>query len=73
MTKIVNLFGYDVSTALRNIADGIDEGKFEDTGCTVICGTDVFYCGNVDDNTAATEAIWDMTFGIHRLMAATHE
>jgi len=54
--------------ALRNIADAIEQGEYEDNEATVIIGTDVFHVGQSDDAKAAENAVWNMTFGIHKLM-----
>jgi hypothetical protein len=56
--------------ALRNIADGMDSGEFCAENVTIIAGTEVFHCGCVDDARAAMEAVWNMTYGIHKLMNA---
>lgn len=55
-------------TGLRDIANGIEEGRFSGDSVTVIAGTDVFHLGCLNDAQAAQEAIWNMTFGIHKLM-----
>lgn len=61
-------------TALRAIADGMDSGDFDTEDVTIIVGTDVFHCGQVADDRAAVQAVWNMVFGIAKLMrAATNE
>ena len=60
----------NVALALRNIADSIDAGDINGESCTLILGADVFYLGEFDDGKAAVGAIWDMTYGIHKLMSA---
>jgi len=56
------------ATALRNIADMMDDGEITAEECTVIAGTDVFHCGEFDDGRAAANAIFNMTMGIQKLM-----
>lgn len=56
--------------ALRNIADMIERGDIPDGQATVIIGSEVFHTGCVDNAEAATEAIWNMTYGTHKLMSA---
>lgn len=60
----------DIPTALRNIADGIESGDFVGDNCTVIIGKDVFHSGDFNEALAIVNAVWNMTFGIHKLMAA---
>ena len=59
-------------TALRNIADAMESGEFTMQDVTVIAGTEVFHCGQVDDAKAATEAVWNMVYGISKLMYRAH-
>ena len=67
--KVIQLFpSGDIPETLRNIADGVESGEFECTGCTVILGTDIFQIGAPTLEKAAEQSIWDMTFGIHKLM-----
>lgn len=58
----------DAAEMLRNIADLMDDGSIASEDCTLIVGTDVFHAGDVDDETAATHAIFNMTMGIQKLM-----
>lgn len=60
-------------TALRYIADGIEEGRYDGTSVTVIAGSDVFHAGCIDKAQAAQEAVWNMTYGTHKLMARIFE
>jgi len=60
----------NVSLGLRNIADQIDNNGIEQNDCTVIIGSEIFHLGVVSDEEAATQAIFNMTFGIHKLMNA---
>jgi len=59
----------NVSEALRNIADSIDDGDLVAEDCTLVIGTDVFHLGCVDDGKAAVDATFNLTLGIHKLMA----
>ena len=71
MSNVVSLFpNAKVSEALRNIAQALDDEvlELEGTGCTVVLGKDVFHLGCVDDAIAAGDAIFNMTFGIQKLM-----
>ena len=68
MTNVIQLKPCgNAAQALRNIADMIDGGEISNE-CTVICGTEVFHCGEIDDGRAAESAIFNMTMGIHKLM-----
>ena len=60
----------NASTALRNIADMLDNGELDVDEVTVIAGTEVFQCGIFDDGRAAESAVFSMTYGIHKLMNA---
>lgn len=57
-----------VADALRNIADEFDSGKRDGQEVTLIIGLEVFHIGCDDDNEAAASAIFDMTFGLQKLM-----
>lgn len=61
----------DVAATLRSIADNIDSGEYSSDSCTIILGSDVFHAGCVSDQQAASDAVFNMTFGIHKLMKAT--
>ena len=58
----------NAAIALRNIADRMESGEIKSDECTVIAGVSVFHCGTFDDETAATNAIFNMTLGIAVLM-----
>jgi hypothetical protein len=47
----------------------MDRGEFTEREVTVIAGPDVFHVGCVDDARAAEQAVWNMTYGVHKLMA----
>lgn len=60
-----------VSVGLRNIADAIDRGEYAyEKDCTLVMGTEVFQLGEIDDSRAAVNAVWDLTYAVHKLMAA---
>ena len=66
---VISLFpNQSISEGLRNIADDVDSGDLPDDGCTVILGKEVFHLGCASDEQAATDAVFNMTMGIHRLM-----
>tara|TARA_Y100000782_G_C10009885_1_gene192368 strand:- start:14 stop:466 length:453 start_codon:yes stop_codon:yes gene_type:complete len=62
----------DAAQALRNIADRIESGELPNEA-TVVCGPEVFHAGQVDDARAATDAVFNLTVGIHRLMRPVME
>ena len=55
-------------TTLRNIADMIESGELKADKVTVIAGSEVYQGGVFDDGEALKEAVFSMTFGIHKLM-----
>ncbi len=59
----------DIPTALRNIADSVEEGNLNGDDCTLIIGMDVFHIGAADDAESAANAVFNMNFGIQKLMA----
>ena len=63
----------NLAVALRNIADAYEAGEYESKTCTLIIGVEVFHLGVFDDSQAAQNAVWDMTYGIHKLMKAGQE
>jgi len=71
MSNVIQLIpNRDVPTGLRNIADAMEAGEYPDDGCTLIIATDVFYLGAVTDEQAAADAVFDMTYGLHKMMNA---
>lgn len=58
--------------SLRNIADMMDSGEIANDECTLIAGTEVFHCGQVHDDQAAANAVFNMTYGISKLMQTVH-
>jgi len=70
MGKVIQLKPtQNVPNTLRNIADLYEQGEFEGT-CTLVIGTEVFHFGASTDENAAVNTIWDLEFGIHKLMSA---
>lgn len=61
----------NASVALRNIADQLDSGELDVDEVTVIAGTEIFQCGQYDEAKAVEGAVFNMTFGIHKIMNAT--
>ena len=69
--EVVKLFrDQSVSDGLRNIANYVDSGELPSDNCTIIIGTEVIHLGNVSDEQAAADAIFNMTLGTHKLMKA---
>lgn len=59
----------NIPAMLRKLADEIEEGAIICDRVTLIAGREVRCFGPVDDARAAEQAIFDMTWGIHRLMS----
>lgn len=57
-----------ISKTLRYIADSVDKGELEGDA-TIVIGTKIFHVGQVHSDQAVKEAIWDMTYAIHKLMS----
>lgn len=73
MGKVVKIKGcLDAAQALRNIAEQIESGELPNEA-TVVCGTEVFHAGQVNDAQAAADAVFNLTVGIHRLMKPVME
>jgi len=68
MSEVINLFGNDPEKALRNIADMIADGELPNNSATVIIGSEVFHAGNIPDDQAVLEAVFNMNVGIHKLI-----
>lgn len=67
--SVIRMFpNQHIPTGLRNIAEGIEDGEYSGDDCTLIIGSDVFHLGCSDDAQAATDAVFNMTLGIHKLM-----
>lgn len=58
--------------ALRNIADQIESGEINAEECTVIVGAEVYHCGQHNDTIAVTNAVFNMVFGISKIMIAAN-
>ena len=58
----------DLANSLRDIASGLENGALEGDSCTLIINNAVFHLGTFDDDKALEKSIFDMTFGIHKLM-----
>lgn len=58
----------NVALALRNIADRVDAGEYDEQNCTLVIGTDIFQIGTFDDDSAAILAVWNLNYAIHKLM-----
>jgi hypothetical protein len=67
--KVVPIAGcMDVPAQLRDLADKIEEANDPAIRVTLVVGRDVYCWGPVDNGRAAESAIFDMTYGIHKLM-----
>lgn len=78
MTKTMNKVipiknSINMPGTLRRIARLIDIGEIETDSVTVIAGTEVFNAGIVNDEKSIERAIFDMNFGIHKIMTAAVE
>lgn len=58
----------DTPARLRELADKIETSGSSQVTVTIIVGSDVYCWGPLTDQRAAEAAIFDMTFGIHKLM-----
>jgi hypothetical protein len=69
MSNVVKLHpSTDIPQGLRNIAASIERGEVDGESCTIIIGLNVYNLGSADDGKAAANAIFDMTYGVQRLM-----
>ena len=71
--KIIQLNpeGLNPALGLRNIADQYEAGEFgRNTPVTLVIGREVFHLGTHGDTEAALQAVFDMNFGIHKMMNA---
>lgn len=57
-----------IAETLRSIADAIDSGEYPATSATLVLDSLVFHMGPVSEQAAIQDAIWNMTFGIHKIM-----
>jgi len=58
----------DVEAGLKQLLIAIDADVYENEQCTIIIGNDVFHFGGITEHESKTEAVSNMTFGIHKLM-----
>ena len=71
MTKVKEIKPcVNAQETLRRIARLMDSGKINCSNVTVIAGVDVFQCGEFNDSDAAANAVFNMNFGIAKLMKA---
>jgi hypothetical protein len=69
MTNVQPIKAYvDVVATLRGLADDIASGNLEVDGVTIIAGTRIYHCGQVDDGRAAVNAVFDMNVGLALMM-----
>ena len=60
----------NIAKVLRDIAEEIESGDIVCDHVTVIAGSEVYCLGLVSDSKSAESAIFDMTYGIHKIMYA---
>lgn len=60
-----------IAEVLRGIADDIDSGEIVTESVTVIVLPDVWQVGDLTEEQASTDAVFNCTFAIHKLMRAT--
>lgn len=71
MGKVVNLKPVnDAPAMLRRVADRMERGEISREDGTLIVDGDVYHFGEMDDETAAQAAIFNMNYGIAKLIAA---
>ena len=58
----------DLATGLRELADSIESGEIDADRATLIMNSEVSQLGIYDDSRAAEQAVFDMVFGISKLM-----
>lgn len=57
-----------IAETLRRIADEIDAGEHPATSATLVLDSQVFHMGPVSVEAAVRDAVWNMTYGIHKIM-----
>jgi hypothetical protein len=62
-----------IQQCLRNIADSLDEGEYEADSATLVLGTGVFHMGTIKNEVAVRDAVWNLNYAIHKLMAPCFE
>lgn len=71
MGKVVNLKPVkDAPAMLRRVADSMERGEISRDDCTLIVDGDVYHFGEMDVENAAQAAIFNMNYGIAKMMAA---
>jgi hypothetical protein len=63
----------DILANLRKLADRLESGEITPLHVTCIAGSQVMCFGPVNADKAAEGAIFDMTWGIHYLMATANK
>jgi hypothetical protein len=63
----------NVARVLRNIADDIDKGRYKGKTATLVLDDEVFHMGTINDEFSARDAMWDLNYGIHKLMSPCFE
>lgn len=58
----------DVAQGLRNLAEEIENGNFYCDNVTLIMNSEVSQLGQFTDERAAEKAVFDMVFGISKIM-----
>lgn len=71
MAEIVKLYR-SAPEMLRSIADAMDDGWISDDECTLVTGQEIYHCGG-SDNLVAARAVFNLQFGISKMMAAALE
>lgn len=59
-----------VVEGLRKLADTIERGDIDAPSVTCATGNMLFHYGDINDAVAATNAVWNLTYALHFLMAA---
>lgn len=68
--NVIQLFPKnDAPTALRNIAALIEKGEIAGDSIAVVSIPDIFMIGHFEDNDPATEFIFNMQYGIQKMMS----
>lgn len=63
----------DTVGILRWLADEIEAGNIESRDVTVIAGAEIFHCGHVDEARLAESAVFNMVFGLSKMMHAINK
>lgn len=68
MAEIINLYR-SAPDMLRRIADLMESSEIIDDECTLVTGQEIWHCGG-SDNLVAARAVFNLQFGIHKMMTA---